>query len=113
MKLFTVCALASCLVLLNFASRAASAAITGEPTPANVTAALASRLSAAAGAPVVCTPLAAPGDAAAVVCSLEEEESAAVVAHAAAPRVSVFTVFFRTEDALVRIRVARCDVCAR
>ena len=112
MKLLTLCALASCLSLLSFASRAASAAITGEPTPSNVTAALATRLSVAAGAPVVCTPLAAPGDAAAVVCALEEEESAAV-AHAAAPRVSVFTVFFRTEDALVRIGVARCDACAR
>ena len=112
MKLLTLCALASCLLLLSFASRAASAAITGEPTPSNVTAALATRLSAAAGAPVVCTPLAAPGDAAAVVCALEEEESAAV-AHAAAPRVSVFTVFFRTEDALVRIYDARCDACAR
>ena len=98
MKLFAVCALAACILVLSFAGRAASAAITGEPTPANVTAALAARLGSAAGAPVGCTPLAAPGDAAAVVCALDS----AAMLHAAAPRVSVFTVFFRTEDALVR-----------
>jgi hypothetical protein len=113
MKLLTVFLAVAVLLALCSGSRATNASAAARPTSSSssasapeaaVEAALASRLAAAAGATVTCTRVEPLNEAPALVCELAAAAAPQHRRTATPPRVSVFTVFFRTEEALVRAR---------
>jgi hypothetical protein len=114
MKLLTVFLPAAVLLALCCGSRAtnastAQASSSASAPEAAVEAALASRLAAAAGAAVTCTRVEPLNEAPALVCELAAAATPQHRRAATLPRVSVFTVFFRTEEALVRSRTHATD----